>query len=376
MPHENKLIRTNEGVAALNNAIQFLERQPPVPAFQRLSQGLSRSAQDLVVDNGPQGLVGNSLSDGTQAKDRWVRYGQWSGKIGENIAYVLAHPTAVVLQWIIDDGNINRPHRLTLFDQQFTVVGIANGAHSMYGHMTVVEFAHNFVDGERGKAPEVGTRAAPGVTTRAATDRKTQEGVLGSQDQNYVIETDHLDCATAAPLQLVAKDKVLTLSHTFSEGGKAKKKNFQWQLPFAFNPASVNARFVNQKVVITLPKPSTSMDGGSGSTTIGTYLLPAGSSNPSPNVDVKQANGKFVLTAFASSFDENVTIDYNQDVVSFTFTHIVSDPHPRNVSTAQPLRMPFVLSRELFNISGGQNSIIVTIDKPAARGADVIIPIY
>ena len=72
----------------------------------------------------------------------------------------------------------------------------------MYGSMTVVEFAHSFADGERGRAPEVGTRAAPGVTTRAATDRKTQEGILNAQDQNYVIETDYLDCVNTAPLQV------------------------------------------------------------------------------------------------------------------------------------------------------------------------------
>ncbi len=61
MPHENKLIRTNEGVAAVNNAIQFrlspflpfpfpttntlpfpVERLPPSPAFQRMSPGLTR----------------------------------------------------------------------------------------------------------------------------------------------------------------------------------------------------------------------------------------------------------------------------------------------------------------------------------------------
>jgi len=65
----------------------------------------------LVADNGSRGIVGNSLSDGTTAAARWVRYGQWKGKVGENICYALESPYHVVQQWIIDDGNGNRTHR-------------------------------------------------------------------------------------------------------------------------------------------------------------------------------------------------------------------------------------------------------------------------
>jgi hypothetical protein len=39
------------------------------------------------------------------------RYGQWKGKIGENICYALESPLHVVQQWVIDDGNGNRTHR-------------------------------------------------------------------------------------------------------------------------------------------------------------------------------------------------------------------------------------------------------------------------
>lgn len=107
------------------------------------------------------------------------------------------------------------------------MIGVSHGPHSVYSNIAVVVFAAAFVDGERGMVPEVGTRSAPGTTTRASTARKTEESFLSGDDSTFVIESDNIIVNDPASLKLIAKGKILTLSHSFNDGGKMKKKNFQ-----------------------------------------------------------------------------------------------------------------------------------------------------
>lgn len=176
---DGKVTKTVEGVAALNNAIAYLSNAVPVKALSTMSQGLSKAACDLAEDNGSKGLVGNVLSDGTPAAQRWVRYGQWKGKIGENIFFSIDDPRQIVYQWVIDDGSSNRPNRTTMMNSAFTTVGIAHGPHTKYSFMTIVTFALNFVDGGPGYIPSVGQNR-DGKHTVQSADRKTEEATLGN----------------------------------------------------------------------------------------------------------------------------------------------------------------------------------------------------
>ena len=186
-----QVTKTVEGVASLNNAINYLNNVSPVPAFTTLSQGLSKAACDLVHDNGTKGLVGNTMSNGTSSAERWVSYGQWKGKIGENIFFSIDDPRQIVYQWILDDGNANRPNRSTMMNEAFTVVGIAHGPHTTYNNMVVCTFAKSFVDGGRGIAPSVG-QSRDGKHTVQSADRKTEEATLSGSGELFIINTDDL----------------------------------------------------------------------------------------------------------------------------------------------------------------------------------------
>jgi len=186
-----KSTKTVEGVAALNNAIAYLNQAAPVAAFSSLSEGLSHAACDLVQDNGSKGLVGNVMSNGTPSAQRWVSYGQWKGKIGENIFFSIDDPRQIVYQWLIDDGSSNRPNRTTMMQDAFTTVGIAHGPHSKYNFMTVVTFAKSFVDGGPGYVPSVGQNR-DGKHTVQSADRKTEEATLSAKGEVFEISTDDL----------------------------------------------------------------------------------------------------------------------------------------------------------------------------------------
>ena len=141
-------IITNEGVGAVDEAIDFLRRVKPIGALT-LSRGMSRAAKDHVREQGTSGGLGHRGQNGSRMCDRANRYGKWSGKVGENISYGRSDARDVVIQLIVDDGLTDRGHRDNIFDPRFTVVGVACGEHSKYRAMCVTTFAAGYAESRR-----------------------------------------------------------------------------------------------------------------------------------------------------------------------------------------------------------------------------------
>ena len=138
-------IRTNEGPAAVEEAIRFLEAASPLPPFVA-SRGMSRAAKDHVRQQGPSGRTGHNGNDGSSPFSRMNRYGQWQMTAGENIDYGNDKADRIVMSLIIDDGVSGRGHRENIFNGAFRIVGIACGPHQQYRHMCVIGFAGGYVD--------------------------------------------------------------------------------------------------------------------------------------------------------------------------------------------------------------------------------------
>ena len=67
---------TKEGVAALEDAIAFIEKQPILPHLE-WSQELYMAAQELVNDIGPSGEVSHVTSEGKSLENRLARHGKF-----------------------------------------------------------------------------------------------------------------------------------------------------------------------------------------------------------------------------------------------------------------------------------------------------------
>jgi len=67
--------RTNEGAAAVKDAISFLQKQAPVPAL-KWDKYLQYSCQDYVALQGPTGETGH-YTGGTSPGSRIEKYGDW-----------------------------------------------------------------------------------------------------------------------------------------------------------------------------------------------------------------------------------------------------------------------------------------------------------
>ncbi|HEY3270076.1 MAG TPA: CAP domain-containing protein [Geothrix sp.] len=137
-------LRTDEGVAALDEAIAFLESTQPVGPL-RFHEGLARAARLHAQDLGPRGSLEHVGSDGSHLSGRLNRLGRWQGLIAENISTGEEEARQVVIQLLIDDGVAGRGHRRNLFNPGLHQAGAGSAPHRDYRMVTVIDYADGFV---------------------------------------------------------------------------------------------------------------------------------------------------------------------------------------------------------------------------------------
>lgn len=142
-PGQRVGLQTNEGPAAVREAIAFLRAQAPVPPLS-WEDALWRAARDHARDQGPSGSTGHTGSDGSSMGQRMSRYGQWQSTAAENIDYGSENARDVLVSLIVDDGVPSRGHRRNIFDARLRVMGAGCGPHARYRVMCVMDYAGGF----------------------------------------------------------------------------------------------------------------------------------------------------------------------------------------------------------------------------------------
>lgn len=142
-------IRTEEGVAALDEAIAFLEGTPS-PGPLRFNEGLWRAAREHAFDQAKTGGVGHVGSQGSRLRDRLDRQGALASAAGECISYGPEDARMIVIGLLVDDGVPGRGHRHTIFNPEFHHAGAAVAPHAEWGQVCVIDFADGFTPNRRG----------------------------------------------------------------------------------------------------------------------------------------------------------------------------------------------------------------------------------
>ena len=136
---------TNEGVAAVNEAIKFLNIQKPLQKLT-VDKGLCLSAKDMARMQGATSQIGHVGTDGSSPTARFVRHGDWDGLCIENIDYGNNNARRIVISMIVNDGMKARSFRKSIFEPRFHQVGVACGPHKAYYYMCVIDYAEKFKD--------------------------------------------------------------------------------------------------------------------------------------------------------------------------------------------------------------------------------------
>jgi uncharacterized protein YkwD len=153
----NELIRTTEGVAAVDEAIAVLESATVAPHVS-VVRGLCLAARDHALDQSRTGGVGHDGSDGSQLRDRIERYGTWTGSIAECISYGKGTAAEVVMRLVVDDGVPDRGHRRTILNDVYRQIGVACEPHPSFGAVCVIDFASSI---EESRTHEPSSRRRP-----------------------------------------------------------------------------------------------------------------------------------------------------------------------------------------------------------------------
>ncbi len=143
LPGSTTRMQTNEGVAAVDEAIRHLSRQKPLPKLT-WSDGLAEAAAELAVEQGQSGGIGHNGNQNHGMRERIERQGKWDRNIAENIGYGPHDARNMVMALIIDDGVRDRGHRKNTFGPTFRTAGVACGSHPQFSSMCVIDFAGGF----------------------------------------------------------------------------------------------------------------------------------------------------------------------------------------------------------------------------------------
>ena len=135
-------IQTYEGKSAIEEAINFLKSQPPVPELI-LSKEITKACQDHIADIGPKGLTTHEGSDGKNISDRIEKYCEWDGACAESLDFGFKNAENIIMNLLIDDGVQQRFQRSNLFHPELKYIGIAVGTHRDYGICCVFGYCRN-----------------------------------------------------------------------------------------------------------------------------------------------------------------------------------------------------------------------------------------
>lgn len=139
LPGDENGVYTNEGADAVDEAIDFLERQAPLPALSA-GEVLMLAALDHAEDQGEAGATGHVSRSGMGPGERVRRRGG-DIYVGESIYYGARRADQVVRSLIVDDGVPGRGHRALLFKSDFRFAGIGCAEHRRFDHICVVDLA-------------------------------------------------------------------------------------------------------------------------------------------------------------------------------------------------------------------------------------------
>jgi hypothetical protein len=202
-------IMTNEGFPAFREAADFLLKCKTLgPVI--LNNHMTKIAEDALA------ITKDSSTEHAVDLDKLIsKYGQIVGVFSEAIDFGSSTPEMVVINLIVDDGDVNRGNRNNLMNPKFKLCGIANGTHKTYKHMTVITYARHFF----AKGEEIGALSDDNYEDNQQQETKGKPRVSIKKEYHHEedkIAYDDFDIPEGV-VKIDKEEKIV------EEGGKKKK---------------------------------------------------------------------------------------------------------------------------------------------------------
>ena len=137
-PEAKFAIKTQEGAAAYDEAINYLKVKAISAPELTPSKGLCKIASDFLKDF-QKDEDSNSDLDSVIGK-----YGTFSGNFKRFVQFGGFKPDLVVINLLVSDGDKKRGYREALLLKDLTKVGVANGPHDKMRAISVIVAASTF----------------------------------------------------------------------------------------------------------------------------------------------------------------------------------------------------------------------------------------
>jgi len=366
-------LQTKEGVTAVDEAIAFLKSRISLGANSRIisEDGLAKSAVDFCAIQ--KGVVSTESDEAAQA--RLNRYGEYVGRVLQNIAICNESPTDVVLGWIIDDGNPRRDHRNSIFDPTMKVVGISSGPHTV-GRVICAIFSEGYISIDdpqhSSKRQTFHSYSQPATDVpRGALPPDFRVGELKAINNNMasLLTITGLQCdISGLSLQITGNGTKLDFSRTMNHHTDQRVFN----LPYPVSAQTTTAQYFPQsaggELQITLGKIQVQ---SSADFEIAKFVVRGDPNSTVPRVaiSINQSNKdyyEFVLGQ-PTKYDTTFTVTVKDTNLSFKSSCDV--PEGQEIvtkETTQSVKLPIIPSRDQIEVVSASNggSTIRVYHKP------------
>jgi len=321
------------------------------------------------------------MSDKTDPATRLNKYGRWKNKVGEILSYAAYSPRDVVIGWIIDDGQYNRPNRVSVFDGDFTVVGVASGPHAVHMRMVAAALAGNFVEGDDE------ARKKREIKVNIEREQLSFNRFETPDKKGYLIPVGKLQ-AKLENLKLFKEAKILHIERTlFTPDNEPLVSDYRYDIPYEYDPISVTAKHnpISDELYLHLAKPEGALD-PTKEINITTFTMGPNLSRPNDKMDMKSSqNADFVqFQCLTSTSKEEITVLLQGQLMTLLAKRevIAQDEQGEYTTVAtskKAVKLPFPVSLSAFQLERkGDEGFTIKIMKPTSSippDAKIEIPI-
>lgn len=377
---------TQEGASAVQEAIDYLQRMPSLGshASLRLEDGLSQSSRDfcnLCRDT----LAPKESQD--EARARLTKYGQYYGDIVQNVAFSNVPQQHLILDWIIDDGQVGRPHRLAIFNPEMRFIGISSGPHTVGRVICVLLSAEYIPKSSNQPAPApVYPNVPPVVNTQP-------EHVYPAYVVNQLIATDdgtanilpisHLGCeANELKLTLLNNGSVIEFQRSVIQGGRPRTEIQKFNLPYQVTQRTCTAVYFPARnggeLYIHLGKQLSAIPNGEYEITRFTIMANHNSTEEKVKIQIDQTSDRIRFWPGASSrhTTEFVVVLVGANL-EFRSSYSYEDGDAiKTINGKQTVTLPVPPSPQQIEVRG--TDVLIYSNKPTSDSLavpDTIIPI-